>query len=105
VRRRSLALGMLRIGERRRGMMFGLQCSQARTSIFLCLQVRFRAHYCRLSSIIFRRTTASRARGGGCHDRLASVAHLLHGRPHLAAKQTGNSDQNKNEPSHRVARH
>jgi hypothetical protein len=83
-------------------MVLGMQGRETRSRIFLRLQVRFRAGDGGLRSIVFRRTTASRAGSGRSHDGLASVAHLLHGRPYLAAKQTGNSDQNNNEPQHRV---
>jgi len=96
---------MLGVGECRSRVMLGLQRSEAGPRIFLRLQVRFRADDGGLSRIIFRRTTATRAGSGGGHDGLASVAHFLHGRPHLAAKQTGNSGENNNEPRHRVARH
>lgn len=105
MRRRRLALGMLRVGECRRRVMLGLQCSEPRSRVLLRLQMRFGTDDRGLSGVIFGRTAACRPGGGGRHDGLAGIAHLLHGRPHLAAKQTGNSDKNNNEPQHRVARH
>jgi len=103
--RGSLALRMLHVRERRSRVVLGLQRGESGTRIFLRLQMQFRADDGGLRRIVFRRTAAIRTGSSGSHDGLASVAHLLHGRPHLAAKQTGNSDKNNNEPQHRVARH
>ena len=96
---------MLGVGESRRGMMFGLQSRQAGSRIFLGLQVSFGADDGGLRGIIFGRTAAGGSGSSRGHDGLASVAHFLHGRSHLAAEQTAKSNQNNNEPQHRVARH
>jgi hypothetical protein len=98
-------LGVLGVGERGGGMVLGLQSGQTSPRIFLRLQVRFRPGNRGLRRSVFRRTAARSAGIGGGHDGLPRVAHLLHRRSRLAAEQTDDTDQNDNEPRHRVAGH
>jgi hypothetical protein len=96
---------VLGVGERGSRMVLGLQSCQTGPCIFLRLQVLFRAADGGLRCIVFRRAAGSCARGGGGHDCLPRVAHFLHGRSRTATEQTDNTDQNNDEPRHRVARH
>ena len=96
---------MLGVGKRRRGVVLGLQGSQPGACIFMSLQVRFRPGDGRLRRIVFRGTAAGGSRRGRGHNGLARVAHFLYRRRRSAAKQTGNSDQYKNDPRHRRQRH
>jgi len=89
---------MLGVGERSGGVVLGLQRSQTGTPVLLSLQVRFRPGNGRLRCIVFRGTAAGCARGGGGDNGLPRIAHFLYRRRRSAAKQTGNPDQNKNEP-------
>ena len=89
---------MLGVGKRRRRVMLGLQGGQTGARVFMSLQVRFRPGNGRLRGIVFRGTAADGPRRGCGHNGLARVAHFLYRRRRSAAKQTGNPDQNKNEP-------
>ncbi len=89
---------MLGVGEGGSGVVLGLQRSQASTPVLLGLQVHFSPGNGRLRCIVFRGAAADCARGGGGDNGLPRIAHFLYRRRRSAAKQTGNPDQNKNEP-------
>jgi hypothetical protein len=97
--------GVLGVGERGGGMVLGLQSGQTGPRIFLRLQVRFRSGNGGLRRSVFGRAAAGGAGVGSGHDCLSSVAHFLHGRSRLATEQTDDTDQDNNEPRHRVAGH
>jgi len=94
-RRRFCVLG---VGERSSSMVLGLQRSQPSPTELLSLQVRFRSRNGRLRCSVFRGTASGCTGCGGGDNGLPRVAHFLHRRRRSAAKQTGNSDQDKNEP-------
>ena len=94
-RRRFCVLG---VGECRSSMVLGMQRGQSSSTELLSLQVRFRSRNGRLRCSVFRGTAAGCTGGGGGGNGLPRVAHFLHRRRRSAAKQTGNSDQDKNEP-------
>ena len=96
---------VLGVGERHRRMVFGLLCRQSSAAVLLCLQVRFCSCNRRLRRIEFGGTASGRTRRRSCDNRLASVAHFLYWRRSSAAEQTGDTDQDKNEPRHRMQRH
>jgi hypothetical protein len=94
-RRRFCVLG---VGECSSGMVLGLQRSQSSSTELLSLQVRFRSRNGRLRCSVFGGTAAGCTGCGGGDNGLPRVAHFLHRRRRSAAKQTGNSDQDKYEP-------
>ncbi len=89
---------MLGVGQRRGGVVLGMQRGETGPRVFLRLQVQFRSGNGRLRCIVFRRTAGSCTGRGGGHNRLARVAHFLYRRPHSATEQTDDTDQNNNEP-------
>jgi hypothetical protein len=93
---------MLSVGKRGPRVVLGLQGSQTGAREFMSLQVRFRPGNGRLRCIVFRGTAAGGTRRGRGNNGLARVAHFLYGRRRTAAKQTGNSNQHKNDPRHRL---
>ena len=72
---------VLGIGQRRGGMVLGLQRCETGSLVFLRLQVRFRPGNGGLRCIVLRRATRSGTGGGGGHNCLARVAHFLYRRP------------------------
>lgn len=100
--RRFCVLG---VGERSRGMVLGLHRRQSSSPVLLCLQVRLRPCDGCLRRIVFGGTAAGCTRRRSRDNRLASVAHFLYWRRSSAAEQTGDTNQDKNEPRHRMQRH
>jgi hypothetical protein len=97
--------GVRGVGERRSGMVLGLQRGQTSSPVLMSLQMRFSSGNRRLCCIVFWRTAAGCARRRGGDNGLPGVAHFLHRRRRSAAEQTGDTDQDKNEPQHSVQRH
>jgi hypothetical protein len=91
---------MLGVRQRSTGMVLGFQCREPRARIFLGRDVLFGTGDGGISRIQLGGRTVGRAGNPGSRNRLARVAHLLHGRTG-AADEACNSDKYRNEAQHR----
>jgi hypothetical protein len=96
---------VLRAGKGRGSVVLRLHRCQPGSAILFGLQMRFRSCNGRLRSGVIGRANPCRAGRGSRHDGLPSIAHFLHRWPRAAAEQTEGTDQDNNEPRHRMPRH